>query len=60
MLILFVVDFMRYKGKSVYDLLMKQEIWFRYAVYIGIVILLFYFQIYSVSYEPNQFIYFQF
>ena len=60
MLILFVVDFMRYSGKSVYDFLMKQEIWFRYAVYIGIVILLFYFQIYSVSYEPNQFIYFQF
>lgn len=60
MLLLFVVDYMRYKGKSIYDFLMKQEIWFRYTVYIGIIVLLVYFQMYSVTYEPHQFIYFQF
>lgn len=60
LVILLVGDILRFQGKSLYTLLSKQEIWFRYLIYIGIVVLLIYLPMYSVTYEPNQFIYFQF
>lgn len=60
LIILIGVDYLRYKGKALFQLLEMQEIWFRWSVYIGMICILVYFQIYSVTYEPSQFIYFQF
>jgi uncharacterized membrane protein (DUF2068 family) len=59
-LILVVVDLLRYNHISVLAFVEKQELWFRWAVYLALVCMIVYMQVYSVTYESSQFIYFQF
>ena len=59
-MILGVVDFMKHKNISVIDGLVKQGIWFRYIVIVFLVLFILSFGCYGESYNPAQFIYFQF
>ena len=59
-IILGVVDFIKYKKISVIDKLVKQDIWFRYIVVIFLVLFILNCGCYGESYNPAQFIYFQF
>lgn len=58
--ILMVVDILHEKELSVMALVEKQEVWFRYALYLGIVWCTIMFGIYGIAYDTSQFIYFQF
>ena len=61
MIILFFVDFVHEKGISVREWLAKQEAWFRYIVYIGIISACLYLGVHTTSVSgTGQFIYFQF
>lgn len=59
--ILCLVDLIRYRKKLTLDgWLMTQNLWFRWAVSFGLVLLIFVFGKYGAGYDPQQFIYFQF
>ncbi|MCR5576707.1 MAG: MBOAT family protein [Oscillospiraceae bacterium] len=58
--ILGLVDYQKYKKKPVVDKIISQELWFRYAVYIFLVLFILNYGCYGESYNPAQFIYFQF
>ena len=60
LLILFIVDFAHEKGISIINWVKKQEIWFRYVLYIGIIASCIYLGVHSEIDEARQFIYFQF
>lgn len=60
LLILFIVDLVHEKGISIRNWLKKQEIWFRYLLYIGVISSCIYLKVHAVVDEARQFIYFQF
>lgn len=60
LLILFLVDFVHEKGISIISWVKKQETWFRYLLYIGIISSCIYLGVHSEIDEARQFIYFQF
>lgn len=60
LVILFVVDFVHEKGISIRNWLRKQEIWFRYLLYIGVISSCIFLKVHAVMDEARQFIYFQF
>lgn len=56
-----LVDLVRYRKKMTFDVfLMRQNLWFRGCVMIGLVVLIFVCGKYGVGFDPQQFIYFQF
>lgn len=60
-LLLFLVDFVRYAKKQTIDLfLLEQNIWFEWTVIIVLILMLFVFGEYGPSFDAQQFIYFQF
>lgn len=60
-LLLILVDLVRYKKKVTIDVfLMEQNLWFEWAVIIGIIVMIFTFGEYGASFDAQQFIYFQF
>lgn len=59
-LLLTVVDYCKYKGIVIRKVLMAQELWFRWAVYIGAVLGILLFGIWGSGYDAAAFIYFQF
>lgn len=60
-IILFLVDLIRYLKKQTLDLfLFEQNIWFEWMVVISLVIMTFIFGKYGPTFDPQQFIYFQF
>ena len=59
-LILAVVDYLKYKKMSVVDRVVAQELWMRYAVCIGLLLFVLNCGCYGETYNPAQFIYFQF
>lgn len=55
LLILFIVDFAHEKGISIINWVKKQEIWFRYVLYIGIIASCIYLGVHSEIDEARQF-----
>lgn len=61
LIILFIVDFIHEKGISIRNWIEKQEFWFRYTLYIGVIAACIYLGIHTAGFEgATQFIYFQF
>lgn len=61
LIILFVVDFVHEKGISIRNWIEKQEFWFRYLMYIGVIVACIYLGVQTTGFEGTaQFIYFQF
>ena len=61
LLMLFVVDMIRYQKQLTLDaFLVEQNLWFRWSVVIGLVIMIFIFGEYGPTFDAQQFIYFQF
>lgn len=61
LLLLFLVDFMKYKRKMTLDIfLMQQNIWFEWLVIIVLIVMIFIFGKYGPTFDAQQFIYFQF
>ena len=59
-IILIFVDVLHEKGVSVFALINRQEFWFRWILYIGLIWSIIMFGIYGVTYDASTFIYFQF
>lgn len=59
-LILFIADFIKWKGYSVRYWVYKQELWFRWAFYIISILTVLIFGIWGAEYNASAFIYFQF
>lgn len=60
LLLLFFVDLAIYRGTDVKTVIFQQQIVFRWAVYIGLLMLILFWGVYGNDYEQTQFIYFQF
>lgn len=59
--LLLLADLLRFKkGVTIDSFLMRQNLWFRWAVLYGLIILTFVWGKYGAGYDPQQFIYFQF
>lgn len=60
-LILFLVDYLKYKKKITIDaFLMEQNLWFEWLSIIGMIVMIFVFGKYGSTFDAQQFIYFQF
>lgn len=56
-----LVDLIRYRKKLTLDAYLKtQNLWFRWGVSFGLILLIFVYGKYGAGYDPQQFIYFQF
>lgn len=60
LIILLVVDLVHEYNISILDFVYKQRLWFRWALYLGIIWSIIMFGIYGIDYTSSQFIYFQF
>lgn len=58
--VLMTVDYIHERGNSVFLLVNRQTIWFRWVLYLGLIWCIILFGIYGVGYDSSQFIYFQF
>ncbi len=58
--ILYVVDILHEKQISIFEVVKRQEIWFRWILYLGLIWGIIMFGIYGIGYDTSQFIYFQF
>lgn len=58
--VLFVVDYLKYKGHDVAELFLKQDWWFRTVVIMTMVFVILLYGCYGTLYDTTQFIYFQF
>lgn len=59
-IVLMTVDIIHEKGKSIFLLVNRQTLWFRWILYLGLIWCIILFGIYGVGYDSSQFIYFQF
>lgn len=60
LLLLWIVDYMKYNKKDVVSLVFEQGIVFRWCVYLGLLALIVIYGAYGNVYEQTEFIYFQF
>lgn len=61
LLLLFLVDLVRYRRGQLLDaFLWEQNLWFQWFAVIGLIVVIFVFGMYGPSFDPKQFIYFQF
>lgn len=58
--VLIIVDMIHERGYSVFYLVNRQTLWFRWILYLGLIWCIILFGIYGVDYDSSQFIYFQF
>lgn len=58
--VLFAADILHEQGKSVFFMMSRQMMWYRWAFYAGLIWFTVMFGIYGISYDTAQFIYFQF
>lgn len=58
--LLAVVDVLKNKGTDVCGLVLKQGIWFRWLVYLGLLFMIMMYGAYGLEYTQTEFIYFQF
>lgn len=59
-IILFIVDYYKIKGIVIRDILMKEDIWVRWPIYIVCIIAILVFGVWGPAYDAASFIYFQF
>ena len=59
-LLLLAVDILHEKGLSVFALVQKQAVWFRWILYLGLIWAIVLLGIYGQAYDTSTFIYFQF
>ena len=59
-LVLMAVDIIHERGSSVFLMVNRQTLWFRWILYLGLIWCVILFGIYGVDYDSSQFIYFQF
>ncbi len=59
-IVLFAVDYHKYKERDLTALLLKQEYWFRYLIYAALFFVILIYGCYGDTYDAQQFIYFQF
>lgn len=59
-IILFIADFIKWKGYSVREWIYKQERWFRWGFYIISILIVVTFGIWGAAFDASSFIYFQF
>lgn len=59
-IVLMIVDVIHEKGESIFLLVNRQTLWFRWILYLGLIWCIILFGIYGVGYDSSQFIYFQF
>ncbi len=59
-LLLMIVDILKNRGEDVPALVLKQGIWFRWLVYIGLLFMIMTYGAYGLDYAQTEFIYFQF
>ena len=58
---MFLVELLKYlKNKMLSDFIAEQNLWFRWIVIIGLVVSILVYGEYGVTFDSNQFIYFQF
>ena len=58
---MFLVEWVKYtKNKLISDFLMEQNLWFRWLVVIGWIVVILVYGEYGITFDSNQFIYFQF
>ena len=55
-----IIDILHENNVSVFSLVNKQEFWFRWILYMGLVWTVILFGIYGIAYDTSAFIYFQF
>lgn len=58
--VLFVVDYQKYREKNIVEFILKQGYWFRYLVYAALFFTILIYGCYGEMYNAPQFIYFQF
>lgn len=58
--LLMAADFLKYRGVVVRQALLRQDLWFRWLVYVGGVLAVLIFGIWGSAYDASSFIYFQF
>lgn len=58
--VLAIVDYMHERGESIFLLVNRQALWFRWGLYLGLIWCTILFGIYGINYDSSQFIYFQF
>ena len=58
--ILTVVDVIHENGMSVFAIMSRQELWFRWTIYLALIWTIIMFGIYGIAYDTSSFIYFQF
>lgn len=59
-IVLLVVDGLKYRGICVREFIFKQELWFRWMIYIASVLFILIFGMWGSAYNAHAFIYFQF
>ncbi len=59
-IVLIAVDIIHEGGDSVFLLVNRQTLWFRWSLYLGLIWCTILFGIYGIGYDSSQFIYFQF
>lgn len=59
-MILTIVDILHEKKRSLFEMIDRQELWFRWILYLGLIWVIIMLGIYGVGYDASQFIYFQF
>lgn len=60
LLILLTADACKYKGIRIKEVILKQELWFRWLFYISAIVFILVFGIWGPGYDASMFIYFQF
>ena len=58
--VLLIVDLFHEKGKSIFNIMSSQTLWYRWGLYLGLIWGTIMLGIYGVAYDTSQFIYFQF
>lgn len=59
-IVLMAADWMKYRGICIREFIFRQELWFRWLVYIGAVVGILVFGVWGYGYDAGNFIYFQF
>lgn len=61
LIIMFLVELVKYtKNKVISDFIMEQNLWFRWGTVIGLIAAILVYGEYGITFDSNQFIYFQF
>lgn len=60
LMILFVADICKYKGIKIREIVLKQELWCRWTIYMLGMLIILIFGVWGPAYDASEFIYFQF